>query len=290
MEKTDTFFLIHNYNTVPENLIEYTDNYLIVDASDKPEVVHEIEQKGLNSIHVENTGHNITTYFSYFADHHDDLPEVMCICKGNMIGRHCSKEYFDKVYRNTWFTYLYEDRTMWQRYSKPSSEMLENNHGKDPNADCIASLVSESQYIEINSSWYEQSPNHPHRFFTDYDELLRFVYKDPVIPKYILFSPGACYIVRREQITRHSPEFYRNLNSIMNYGMNPSFPSEAHMVERMLPTIFEGSYEENPWMNDTRMFADKLEERKKIVTADDEWNSLHLKRIRMMLGQGPKYQ
>ena len=61
MEKTDTFFLIHNYNTVPENLIEYTDNYLIVDASDKPEVVHEIEQKGLNSIHVENTGHNITS-------------------------------------------------------------------------------------------------------------------------------------------------------------------------------------------------------------------------------------
>ena len=64
MEKTDTFFLVHNFNTVPENLIAYTDNYLIVDASDKPEVVHEIEQKGLNSIHVENTGHNITTYFS----------------------------------------------------------------------------------------------------------------------------------------------------------------------------------------------------------------------------------
>ena len=40
MEKTDTFFLIHNFNTVPENLIAYTDNYLIVDASDKPEVVH----------------------------------------------------------------------------------------------------------------------------------------------------------------------------------------------------------------------------------------------------------
>lgn len=40
----------------------------------------------------------------------------------------------------------------------------------------------------------------------------------------------------------------------MNYGMNPSFPAEAHMVERLLPTIFEASYEVNPWMDDEEAF------------------------------------
>ena len=32
-QKTDNFFLIHNFNTVPEELLAYCKDYLIVDAS-----------------------------------------------------------------------------------------------------------------------------------------------------------------------------------------------------------------------------------------------------------------
>lgn len=282
MEKIDTFFLIHNYNTIPEKLADYAKDYLIVDASDNQDTVNELRERGMNFIHVQNTGHNITSYFSFFTEHYNDIPSVMCICKGNMIGRHCSQEYFDRVCHNTWFTYLYEEKAARERYSKPSEEMLRANHGKDPNADCIASIVSESQYIEKNTSWYAQSENHPNRYFDDYDDLLKFVYKDPVIPKYILFAPGACYIVEREQIKKHTPVFYSNMNLIMNYGLKPSFPSEAHMVERMLPTIFEAAYEENPWMNDKEMFLQKLEERENIMTEKKAADAVHFKRLRRM--------
>lgn len=276
MKRTDNFFLIHNYNTVPTELLEYCEDYLIVDASTENAVTDELNERGLRYVHIENTGHNITTYFDYFAEHYEALPEVICICKGNMLGRHCSKDYFGKVYDNKYFTYLYEDKDSRAKFSKPASE------AEKAMVSSISSLVSESQYIEENTSWYVDSPEHPHRYFDNFDDLLTFIYKDPVIPRYCLFSPGACYIVRREQITKHSPVFYHNLNKIMNYGLSPSFPSEAHMIERMLPAIFEATYEENEWMNDEAAFDNKLMERMEIIKKKDEWNRKRFKRFRRL--------
>lgn len=289
MKKTDNFFLIHNFNTVPEDLLAYCKDYLIVDASTDEKTVEELRKKGLNFIHVENTGHNITTYFSYFAEHYDELPEVICICKGNMLGRHCSKEYFDRVYDNSYFTYLYEDRvsrTKFEKVNRNSDGRKTGNCGENTvQTSSISSLVSECQYIEENSSWYVDSPSHPHRYFDDFDDLLEFIYKDPVIPRYCLFAPGACYILRREQIRKHAPEFYLNLNKIMNYALEPNFPSEAHMIERMLPLIFEAAYEENDWMNNGAAFAEKLKERVEMIRKKDEWKGKRFKKLRRLLGQ-----
>ena len=262
IEKSHTFFLIHNYNTVPDNLLKYCEDYLIVDASDDGRTAAELDEGRYRVRHVSNTGHNLTTYFSFFAEQYETLPEVILLAKGNLIGRHVSEEYFQRVYQNTWFTYLYEEKHMRPRYSKPTAETLRKNGGKDPSAGCIASLVSENQYLELNSSWYMGSENHPRRYFSDYDELLMFIYRDPVIPKNILFSPGGCYIVRREQILLHSPVFYRNLNKIMNYTLEPGFPAEAFMIERMLPTILEQRYEVNEWMESETEFDRKLAEQK----------------------------
>lgn len=276
MKKTNNFFVIHNYNTVPTNLTAYCNDYIIYDASDEPGIREKLEQEGLKYIPVKNTGHNITSYFSYFDTEYEQLPEVVCLCKGNMIGRHCTKEYFDKVYQNRYFTYLYEDKTRWPELTKASKGVKEDE---------LAFLASESQYMEKNTSWYVGSPNHPHWYFDDFDDLLTFIYKDPVIPRWCLFSPGACYIVRREQILNHSPVFYRNLCKIMNYDLDPNFPSEAHQIERMLPIIFEASYEENEWMNDEKLFDDKLLQQKEYLQKKEAWNRKRLKRIRKLFGQ-----
>ncbi len=275
--KTDNFFVIHNYNTIPLNLVEYCRDYIIYDASDQPGVREQLKKAGLKYIPVKNTGHNITSYFSYFDTEYEHLPEVICLCKGNMIGRHCSKEYFDKVYNNTYFTYLYEDKPKWPGLTKAVQEGIKEEE--------LAFLVSESQYVEKNTSWYVGSPNHPHWYFDNFDDLLTFIYKDPVIPKWCLFSPGACYIVRREQVQKHSPVFYRNLCKIMNYDLDPNFPSEAHQIERMLPLIFEASYEENEWMDNEELFEEKLAERKEFLKKKEEWNKKRLKRIRKLFGQ-----
>ncbi|MDE7014448.1 MAG: hypothetical protein K2P19_07215, partial [Kineothrix sp.] len=153
--KTDNFFLIHNFNTVPEELLAYCKDYLIVDASTEEGTVKALQEKGMRFVHVENTGHNITSYFSYFAEHYEELPEVICICKGNMLERHCSKEYFDRVYNNSYFTYLYEDKASRLKFSKVKKEEGDAGNGggkgsgKQVDVSSIYSLVSENQYIAV---------------------------------------------------------------------------------------------------------------------------------------------
>ena len=136
----------------------------------------------------------------------------------------------------------------------------------------------------MNNSWYVDSPNHPKKYFNDVDDLLRFIYKDPMIPQYCMFSPGACFIVRREQILKHSREFYRNLNKIMNYAMDPSFPSEAHQIERILPIIFTSLCEVNDWMDDEAAFDAKLPECSAYIQYKWENRPRRFKKLRKALG------
>ncbi len=274
MNKTDTFFLIHNYNTVPKELLEYCNDYLVVDASDDEATIKALKHENIKHIHVDNTGHNLTSYFHFFEDHYDELPEWIALLKGNIIGRHVSKEFFDRTYDNKWFTYLYQDKGMWERYKKGGDETS------------IASLLSEEGYIEENSSWY-MNQSHAYRYFYDYDDFCRFVYKDPVIPRYCNFAPGGCYIVNRQQIQKNSRTFYRNLNTLMEYRKEVNFPAEAYLVERLLPWIFTSRYEVNPWMENEEEFARMLEKCEKSVNKHREWDALRLKRFRMMLGAKP---
>ena len=71
----------------------------------------------------------------------------------------------------------------------------------------------------------------------------------------------------------------------MNYALEPNFPSEAHQIERMLPLIFEATYEENEWMNDEELFDQKLKQQREKMIKKEEWNKKRLKRIRKLFGQ-----
>lgn len=277
MKKTDNFFIIHNFNTVPTDLTRLCNDCIIYDCSTDRAVKPELRRMGLKVRDVENTGHNITTYFSYFAQNYDELPEVMCLLKGNMIGRHCSREFFEQVYDDKSFTFLYDEKQYWDKFSRYRGNGEKNELGN-------TFLAMENVYVEKNDSWYVESPNHPKKYFNDPDDLLRFIYKKPMIPQYFMFAPGACYIVRREQIRRHSREFYLNLNKIMNYGMNPGFPSEAHQIERILPILFNSLSEVNDYMNDEAAFEAKLPECSAYIQYKYENRPRKFKKLRQMLG------
>lgn len=277
MKKTDNFFIIHNFNTVPTDLIAYCKEYVIYDCSTDNGVKQQLKDKGLNVKEVENTGHNITSYFSYFADYYDALPEVMCLLKGNMIGRHCSRDFFEHMYDAKSFTFLYEEKQYWDRFSKYNADGTQNEAGN-------TFLAMENIYVEKNDSWYVASENHPKKYFNDVDDLLRFLYKKPMIPQYLMFASGACYVVRREQVLRHSREFYRNMNKLMNYGMAPGFPSEAHQVERILPIIFNSLLEVQDYMNDEAAFEAKLPECSAYIQYKYENRPRKFKKLRKALG------
>jgi len=236
IKKTDNFFVISNYNTDPSYLLAYCNNYIVYDQSEKEK--YDIENSGLKYERTKHSGHNISDYFKFFIDHYDDLPQTMALIKGNIIDRHLTRSFFERVYNNKYYTFLFYDE-------KVLAEPARYN------------LSSENEFLETNTSWYV--PFHPARYFNDYNKLLRFIYKDPLIPKYCLFSPGACYIVTREQVLKNSKEFYINLSKILSYTLEPKFPSEAHQVERMMHTIYTSNYPVHDHMNNLDAFDKALE-------------------------------
>lgn len=277
MQKTSNFFLIHNFNTIPTELIDLCEDYVIYDCSSEQEVKDKLHSMKLKVKDIPNTGHNITSYFSYFAENYDNLPEVICLLKGNMLGRHCSKEFFEQVYNNKSFTFLYDEKQYWDKFAKFTSDGQPVEEGG-------TFIAMENIYVEKNNSWYVESPNHPKKYFNDVDDLLRFIYKNPMIPQYCMFSPGACFIVRREQVLRHSKEFYLNLNKLMDYGVAPDFPSEAHQIERILPIIFTSLCEVNEWMNNEKAFEAKLPECSAYIQYKYDNRPRKFKKLRKALG------
>jgi hypothetical protein len=234
-KKTNTFFLISNYNTDPSYLLKYCEDYIIYDQSDKS--LFDISKTNLNYIRTKHTGHNISDYFQFFIDNYDDLPEFICLLKGNIVGRHLSLKHFEKVYKNKFFTYLFNDEQL---------PPISKSHF----------LLSESKFVELNNSWYARY--HPTKYFNNYNVLLNFIYNNPIVSKYLLFSPGACYIISKNHVLNNSREFYINLLKIINYTLVPKFPSEAHQIERMLPIIFNSSYEKKNYMNSVKEFQTEL--------------------------------
>jgi len=248
MKKTDNFFIISNYNQDPRYLLEYCNDYLICDQSEDTYIKNKL--KGTNFIETQHTGHNITDYFGFFIDNYNSLPEFMALIKGNIIGRHVSKEFFERVYDNKYYTFLYNDRESWDKIKKD-----------------VFFLSKENEFLDVNNSWYV--PYHPHKYFSNFNSLLTFIYKDPLIPEYCCFAPGGCYIISKYQVLKNLKEFYVNLNKIMSYTLEPNFPSEAHQIERMLHIIYSSNYEVNEYMNDEKEF-DKVIEKRQVMEEEIE--------------------
>lgn len=230
MKKTNTFFIISNYNTDPEQYLKYCEDYHIYDQSPNLEIKEKLRTKYDKITFVENTGHNISDYFRFFIHNYHSLPSFMLLGKGNMIGRHVTEAYFDRVYLNKFYTLLYDDRRNFDKKM-------------------ISYQLYDGAFLEVNNAWYSQAKTH--KYFETYNDLLRFIFKNPIIPQWLLFSPGACYIVSKEQVKKYPRVFYENLQILLSYTY---FPSEAYHIERMLHVIFCGIYELNDHMLDSEEF------------------------------------
>jgi len=187
----------------------------------------------------------------------------MMLAKGNMIGRHVSLEFFERVVGNRVFTHLYDDRT-------------------NKEIPGVSSQLYDGHYLELNTSWYMKTK--PYHYFGTFNSMLRFIFKDPLIPTWILFSPGACFIVPKRHVEHYPRVFWLNLKTLVSYIY---FPAEAYILERMLPIIFSNTYVLNDWMLDADQFAVELE---KVAAGKhsclDDKRSLHKQKIKTLLHRG----
>lgn len=149
-----------------------------------------------------NVGSNIHDYMSFIVDNYENLPDVTLFGKSNMLERHITEEEFDKLVDRREFTSL-----------------LTQNH-KTYRPVC---WYEDGMYCELNDMWYLHE--HPVR-----DESI-FALLGIKNRNYNKFAPGACYIVPRENILKHSKEFYTKLRDSVDYSPNNG---EAYLIERSL--------------------------------------------------------
>jgi hypothetical protein len=232
------FFCISNYNNDLDWLSEYSNPHLIYDktwaggildndnSAELPPSNLKEKYPRYNIINGDPDGYNISDYMKFIIDYYDNLPEVTVFLKGNTIGRHLSKEYFDKVINNQYFTSL-ED---WREHD-PNQLSLQNGY---------AMFSCEGGWLETNDSWYLNHPKHATKYFRNYNDFLSFCYKDPIYPKFVRFPPGGNFIVPKNYILKYDKVFYENLRT---FTRHTRVSGEGQMIERALYTIWMCNFE-----------------------------------------------
>ena len=200
-----------NYNFTPNWIKEYDFDYLVYDRSDSKEYLKDFPQERI--IYVENKGTDIYDKFGWIIENYENLPEVVLLSKSNML-KYIAKEEFDKVKDNKTFTPL-----------------LTNNHKTYSDSYGEVCFYKDGMYYERNNFWYLNQ--HKPKSTETAVELIKLLglIAFPSYLKYLPFAPGSNYIVPRENILKHSKEFYEKLRS---YLMWDRYPGEAMIIERGL--------------------------------------------------------
>ena len=232
------FLCISNYNNDLSWLSDYPNPHLIYDKTWAGGVTDN-DNSGLippsnlkerypnyNITNGDPNGYNISDYMTFIIDHYDNLPDIVCFVKGNTIDRHVSKEVSDRLINNKCFTPI-ED---WKSHD-PNQQALLNGY---------AMISCDGGWMETNDSWYLNHPKHPTKYFRNYNDFLRFCFKDPVLPKYVRFPPGGNFVVPKEYILKYDKIFYQNLRT---FTRHTRVSGEGQMIERALFTIWIGNFE-----------------------------------------------
>ena len=218
--------IVHNYNHNPSNLIDLLGDYHIYEASDS---LSEEDREKIASIHkdkitfTQNIGHSLTNWLDWIISNYENLPPVVALLKGNILERHMDSESFTSAIKNRRFTPLFRDAKLVE---------LEG----------ISFLVSPGLLAEVNNSWYAE--NSTCRHFKNLNDFLHFFFVLDFDPKFVIFAPGANYIVQDFQINKYPLEFWKTLREVVSYDF---FVGEAWMLERLFHFIFTTETAIQPW-------------------------------------------
>lgn len=191
-----TKFIISRYNHDLSWLKEYTTDYVLYDRSPQP-----LKE----AIVVPNLGSDISDKFKFIIDNYDSLPDVGFYIKANIF-KYITREEFDQVKDNKTFTPL-----------------LTKNH-KEKEGIC---WYNKGIYCEINDFWYLGS--HKCKSYNSMWEIIDLLGLKG--KPYLEFAPGSNYILPKENILKHSKEFYIKLKSYLDWDI---YPGEAQICERGL--------------------------------------------------------
>lgn len=230
----DEVAVISIYNNNPESLVVKFDKVILYDQSDQIDFQHLIDQSYPGSIKAENSGHSLSNYFQFIIDNYYSLPFRIHFLKSNVVPRHISENSLIRKLDLNGIVPIFNDENF---KDKPR----------------IAYHLFPGYFIERNNSWFIK--NAEPKYFASCNDLLNYMFKNPIIPEYLLFAPGANYSTYGKTLTLYPLNFWKFLHYITTYQY---FPQEAYLVERLLFIIFSAEYQIN-WENFDDSWSEKLE-------------------------------
>lgn len=238
LQMSTVHYVISNFNTIPMDLMESSPAFTLYDQSDDESVLQKLIS--LNDPRIifcgKSKGHNLLNYLDFIIDNYEELPATLILTKGNMPGRHCDAEWYRQALLRQDYEFLWNDDDLTESPDK----FLK---------------LAPGRFAEINTSWWVSET--PHRYFLSTDEFLKFIFKNYVRSKYILFSPGGCYLVSRDRIRRNPKSLYQGLKTLIEYDFRTA---ECFMLERSLNLIFDRTHILQDYIFDLDEFLLKIRE------------------------------
>jgi hypothetical protein len=227
----ENFVVVTDFGWLPDNIEDSwvhqnCNNYLIYDRADRWSETSRIKKQ-------KNLGQNIYDIFDFIINNYDNLPDVTVFCKGSTFfpkdngdgkrnkGSCSEKNFFNFANRKT-FTEIHD-------------------YGPEVHNGLASRLGPDNSYLEFNSNWYFYTEL-KYKYYNNYNKFLLDIYKNPILPQWIRFSPGGCYTIPKTNIIKYSINFYHKMREIVGWA---PIIAEAHMMERALYTIFTCDYEVN---------------------------------------------
>lgn len=212
--------ILSNYNFTPNWLKDYTEDYFIYDRSENRDFLKDFPQEKIR--YVENKGSDIFDKFLWIIENYENLPQIVLLSKSNIF-KYITEAEFDEVKDNKTFTPL-----LTQNHKEVICDSGMPEPGKP------FSFYKDGMYHELNYPSYLKSHKTKDPIWCYLDTFYNFALVELLgikDLKYIPFAPGSNYILPKENILKHSKDFYKELRSYLEWD---KYPGEAMIIERGL--------------------------------------------------------
>lgn len=226
MNANPVFGVVSVYNDNPEYLLKFfSAGNFIFDNSDS----NQEPPKRLGAVRVmKNPGHSLYNFLTFIIENYESLPPRLALVKSNIVPRHVESEgSLANLLLREAPQMLWSDSTF---KSDPISQKMD-----PPNL-----------YMERNTSWYLRDGETRPIYFGSFNQFERFIFVNPRRKLWVQFSPGACYLVSKENVLAAPKELYEFLRFVSSYRF---FPKESYLVERILWQVFNPETEFQPRFN-----------------------------------------
>lgn len=234
MKKTKKVVITHHtdklkewYHLLPKH--GYCKDDILIYHRDNPTFVEKIDFEKLNEygtvIKTPNVGYNIWVIGKYILDHYDNLPDISIFLKCNSLSKgQTTQENLERGLDADYFFPMEAD---------PISNNLIS----------YRSFTINDRIFQEKMDYLERSNTKVYPRIKNFADFLNDLFVIPKMPDYILFTPGNCYVVPKENILKRSKNFYKKMMIYTDYHHQEV--QEAHWWERSLDLAWESNFKEN---------------------------------------------